>query len=83
MSIGVEPRAVPAEEVVEFTVIVSGSGVQARITREALEDHFGAGASPESWVRAYVGNAARIHRAVEGLVQGGVARPVIVRTAHF
>lgn len=78
-----EPRAMPNSEVVEFTVTVGGRDVQARITREALEDHFGAGAVPESWVRAYLANAARIHRAVEGLVQGGVAQPVIVRTSHF
>lgn len=78
-----EPRAVLDTGIVEFTVDVSGRRVKARITRQALEDHFHASEDPATWVRACIANAGRIDRAVERLVQAGVVQPVIVRTSHF
>ncbi|HET9644926.1 MAG TPA: DUF1488 family protein [Burkholderiaceae bacterium] len=78
-----QPRPVPEGSALEFTVRFGGREIAARITREALEDHFGAAADPSTWLRAYLDHRARIDRAVGQMVQGGVKEPVTIRTWHF
>jgi hypothetical protein len=43
-------------EGVEFTVVEQGIVIRALILRDALESFFGAGDTPESWMRAYLEN---------------------------
>jgi hypothetical protein len=39
---------------VEFVVVEQGVRIRALILRDALEQFYGAGASPESWLQAYL-----------------------------
>lgn len=52
---------------VQFNVVDEGTIIRAIILRDALEAFFGAGESPESWIRAYTNHqdtidSAAIHR---------------------
>ena len=79
----IEAKALVDLDVLQFTVPFAGREVQARITRETLEKHFEASTDPSSWLRSYREHRARIHRAVENLVQAGVREPVTLRASHF
>jgi len=80
---GVRPKVWRQFEVIEFSVQFGGRQVPARITRAALQERFGAGEDPASWLRAYLDHRLRIDRAVEQLVQGGMREPVTLRSWHF
>ncbi|HET9643654.1 MAG TPA: DUF1488 family protein [Burkholderiaceae bacterium] len=69
--------------VLEFTVEFRGRNIEACITHQALQDHFGADEDPITWVRAYENHQVRIHRAVQQLVLDGVQEPVTVWSSRF
>lgn len=50
-------------EGVQFTVLEQGVAIRALILRDALEEFFGADASPQSWLSAYREHKRTINRA--------------------
>lgn len=69
--------------VVDFKVVHGNVTINARISREALEDHFGAGTKPETWVKAYRANSAQIHEMVIARHQMNPGVGVLLRTQDF
>ena len=57
---GTDARLHHVVQAVEVCVRVGDRVVQAVITREALERHFGATATPQTWIAAHLANAAAI-----------------------
>jgi hypothetical protein len=51
--VGKEYRLCAIVEGVEFTVVEQDVCIRALILRDALETFFGAGDSPQSWLKAY------------------------------
>jgi hypothetical protein len=63
---------------VEFTVDEQGVLIRALILREALENYFGATASPESWIRAYQQHRDAIDCATADLYRANPHQNMIV-----
>jgi hypothetical protein len=80
---GTGPKVRRDFNVLEFTVEFGGRNIEACITHQALQDHFGANDDPTTWVRAYQSHRVRIHRAVQQLVLDGVQEPVTVWSSRF
>lgn len=63
------------------------SSVPVKMTREALEDHFAAGAESCTLIQAYAQNTDAIHAKVREKMKPGVtytpAQPLELRTADF
>jgi hypothetical protein len=61
--------------------------IVARVSREAMEDHFGAGAGPGSLVVAYRAHEAAIHARVRQRAHSGLqytaAAPLVLKTQDF
>ncbi|WP_157991372.1 DUF1488 family protein [Caldimonas tepidiphila] len=75
-------RLCPVVQGVQFTVEDGATTLRCLILRDALETRFGADASPDSWLRAYVAHADVIDAAA--LLQHRLrpGEPVVVLSAE-
>lgn len=67
------------DQAVHFEVIDG----KAAISREALDDHFGAGAAPQSWLDAYITHRVTIDRKAAASLKLSGGQPVMLTTAMF
>jgi hypothetical protein len=72
-----------AVEGVDVCVDVRGKPVKAIIAREALQERFAAGASPQSWLDAYLRHADVIDPLIVQRFRNERRQPVIMGPADF
>lgn len=74
-------------EWLSFEVPYSGGAVPARISREAMEEHFGAGQGPGSLKAAYTLDAEMIKARAGDFILPGVSytpdSPLVLKTEDF
>jgi hypothetical protein len=73
-------------EWLNFRVPIAGGSIPVKMSREALEDHFRAGADSVDLVQAYVTNADVIHAKVLAKADGKTftpQNPLELRTTDF
>jgi hypothetical protein len=81
--LGEAVRPCRAIEGVQFTVVEQEVCIQALIPREVLESVFGAGDTPESWMRAYESNADAIDCAAADLYRARPTPGIVVLQHHL
>jgi hypothetical protein len=64
-------------------VKVDGVATQCEISEEALQDHFGADHSSQSWVAAYEANRHAIQAVARKKLIASGGQPVLLRTLDF
>jgi len=69
-------------EGVEFTIQDGLTTIHAVVLRDALEVYFGADASPQSWLKAYVDHREAIERAAIDRYRKRLGPPLTVLTAR-
>jgi len=74
------PRVDLGNGTVRFAVNVGNVTVQALISRELLEDRFGAASEPTAWLQAYQSNAEAIDRMTTRLYLRDGMAPVILHS---
>lgn len=68
---------------VVFAALVDGKRVPCAISVEALEDHFGARAGREAWIRAFDSGRTLIEAVARTHLQISNGTPVLLRSGHF
>jgi hypothetical protein len=73
-----EPRVNRDTEGVDFEFMADGMPMKAHVSREALQDHCGAGEQPESWLAAFRANEDLISEAALERLSQGAQEPIFV-----
>lgn len=66
-----------------FRFAHGGAQHSARISEEALADHFGSDGSPKGMILSYRANTAAIHAKAVQLIEAGAQQLVLIQTAHL
>jgi hypothetical protein len=74
----VGPQVNHSTEGVDFEFVVDGIPRKAHVSREALEDHCGADAQPDSWLAAFRRNEDRISEAARVRLAQGAQEPIFI-----
>lgn len=74
-----DARLHKAVQGIDVHLKVKGRAIHAVVAREALEEHFGAGETPQGWLDAYRRNAAAIDAAIARRFRDEPREPVILR----
>ena len=81
VNVGEQVRLCPVVQGVEFTVVEQGVRIRALILRDALEEFFGAGDAPSSWLDAYARHQHAIDGAAADRYRAHRKHPVVVLRA--
>lgn len=72
------------EETVRFRLIAhTGDEIRCVASREFFEDHFSAGAAPESWLAAYLANADQINKLAADVYAETGLSPVLLHSDNL
>ncbi len=78
-----DPQWSDTTETLSFRIEIGGKTHVARISAEALEDHFGAAHDPASQVLAYRAHFEVINQKAAQKMMGGAQEPVLLTTKDF